>query len=190
MAKGFDPELLTKASLNALQDIITSMSKVAPSEAPTTKEQRLIEYQGRMSVSAMEKFNAPTYISGVSFYLSPQDKDKHKAVGAMALYIEASSAEKLLKSFGYSVADDEEDEEALNACGKLCGLVAEGLHKELRKLSCPELTLSSPVSEKNSLLEGIEFGPSQTAKQEISFYFWKKKVLVLDVVLSNIATAH
>jgi hypothetical protein len=186
MAKGFDSTILTKMFLSTAEETFGRISKVAPSDPPTAKLQHLIEYQGRMSVTAMEKFNGPTYISGVSFYLSSQDKDKHRAVGAMALYIEASNAEKLLKAFGYSVGDDEEDEEVLNACGKVCVVLAEGLKKELAKLKYPDLILSVPVSEKNSLADGIESGANQMEKQEISFFFWKKKVLVVDLVLSSL----
>jgi hypothetical protein len=185
MPKGFDPELLTKMLLATAQETI-GRSKVAPSDPPTTKFQGVIEYQGRMSVTAMEKFNGPTYISGVSLYLSPQDKEKHKAVGAVTLYLEASNTEKLLKAFGYSVGEDEEDEEVLSSCGKLCTTMAEGLKKELAKANFPELTLSAPVSEKNSLADGIEFG-SHTEKLEASFYFWKKKVLVVDVALGALS---
>jgi hypothetical protein len=184
MAKGFDPERLAKASLAAAQETL-SRCKVPQSEPPTTKTQPLIEYQGRMSVTAMEKFNGPTYISGVSFYLTSQDKDKHKAVGAIALYIEAVNAEKLLKGMGYTVSDDEEDEEILGACGKLCTALAEALKGQLRGAGCPDLVLGEPVSEKNSLADGIEAGASSD-KQEVSYYFFKKKVLVADVVLNAI----
>jgi len=190
MARGFDPAALSKMVLTSSQDIVGRTSKIQPNDPPTAKAQRLIEYQGRMSVAAMEKFNGPTYISGVSFYLSPQDKDKNKAVGALALYVEAVNAEKLLKSFGYSIGEDEEDEEAFNACSKLCVTFAEGVKKELVKAGYPDLTLGTAVSEKNSLSEGIAFGANQPEKQEISFVFFKKKSLVLDVVLDNLPTAR
>jgi hypothetical protein len=186
VAKGFDPQLLTKTVLTVAQDIFGRQSKVQPTDPPTSETHKLIEYQGRMSVNAMKKFNSPAYISGISFYLTPQDKEKHKAVGVLVLYIEASNAEKLLKSFGYTIGEDEEDEEVVNACGKLCTVFAEGLKNELKKANFPELILGAPVSEKNSLTEGVEFGSAQTEKQEISFNFWKKKTLVLDVVLSNL----
>jgi hypothetical protein len=189
MAKGFDPAILTKAALAAAQDVFNRIAKTPPSDPPTTKSQNIIEYQGRMSISAMEKFNGPTYIAGVSFYLTPQDKDKHKAVGAIAVYVEALSAEKLLKTFGFTIGEDEEEEEALSACGKLCGILAEALIKELKKVGCPDLIAGTPASEKNSLADGIESG-SSSEKHEIGFFFWKKRVLVLDVVLSSIATAR
>lgn len=181
MAKGFDPQILTRTFLDSAQELFSRSSKLAQSDPPTTKSQNIIEYQGRMSVTAMEKFNGPTYISGVSFYLNAQDKDKRRAKGAVVLYVEASNAEKLLRGVGYSAGDDEEDEELLASCAKLCTALAEGLKQGL---GISSLILSAPVSEKNSLPGGIEFSADQSEKQEISFYFWKKKALVVDLTMA------
>lgn len=185
MAKGFDAQLLTKTFLSVAQESFSRAAKLVQSESPTIKSQNIIEYQGRMGVTAMEKFNAPTYISGISFYLNEQDKAKHRAKGAFVLYLEVSNAEKLLRGFGYPAADDEEDEELLNSCGKLCTALAEGLKQGLVVHGAPPLVLSSAVSDKNSLQDGIEFSSDQTEKQEISFYFWKKKVLVVDITMAS-----
>ncbi len=186
MAKGFDAQLLTKTFLNVAQEAFSSASKLTQSDPPTTKSQNIIEYQGRMSVTAMEKFNGPTYISGLSFYLNDQHKEKHRAKGAFVLYLEASNAEKLLRGFGYPAVDDEDDEEILNSCSKLCTALAESLKQGLADQGAPQLVLSASVSDKNSLQEGVEFGPDQTEKQEFSFYFWKKKVLVVDLTMASL----
>lgn len=187
MAKGFDAQLLTKTFLNVAQESFSRASKLTPSDHPTTKSQNIIEYQGRMSVTAMEKFNAPTYISGVSFYLNDQDKAKHRAKGAIVLYLEASNAEKLLRGFGYPAMEDEDDEELLNSSSKLCVTLAEGLKQALAGQGAGQLVLSAPVSDKNSLQDGVEFSADQTEKQEVSFYFWKKKVLVVDLTMASLA---
>ena len=186
MAKGFDPEILSKTFIKAAEDTFSRLSKIAPSEPPTVKTQKVVEYEGRMSVAAMEKFNGPTYISSVSFYLNEQDRDKHRAKGALVLYLEATNAEKILRAFGHPITEDEEEEETLNSCGKLCTSLAEALNQSLAAQGNPQLILSSPISDKNSLHGGVEFSADQTQKQEISFSFWRKKALAVDVTLTSL----
>ena len=188
MAANLDSQILVKTFLNATQQAFASTSgKVVPSDDPTTKAQNIIEYQGRMSVTGMDKFNGPTYIVGVSFYLNEQDRDKHRAKGAMVLYLEASNAEKILRGFGHPVSDDDEDEETVAAYGKLCITLADKFKESLAQAGYPSLVLSTPVSNKNSLPEGIDFSLDQRQKQEISFSFWKKKALVVDLTMADLS---
>lgn len=187
MSKGFEPEVLIKTFLNIAQQAFSLTSgKVVPSDDPTHKTQNIIEYQGRMSASGMDKFNAPTYVAGVSFYLSEQDRDKHRAKGAMVLYLEASNADKFFKGFGHPIADEDDEEEAAVACGKICTMLAEKFKSSLSdSAGAPPLVLSKPACNKNSLPEGVDFSADQKQKQEISFYFWKKKSMVVDITLTR-----
>lgn len=188
MAKGFDAEILVKTFLDMAQKSFDATSgKVVTSDAPTHKAQNIMEYQGRMSVTGMEKFNGPAYIAAVSFYLNEQDRDKRRAKGAMVLYLESSNAEKILRGFGHPVTDDDEEEETLAACGKLCTTFAEKFKEGLSQSGASSLILSAPVSNKNSIPEGIDFSSDQTQKQEISFYLWKKKALVVDLTLADVS---
>lgn len=188
MAKSLDPQVLVKTFLNAAQQAFASTAgKVVPTNDATEKPQNIIEYQGRMSVAGMDKFNGPTYISGVSFYLNEQDRDKHRAKGAMVLYLEAANAEKILRGFGHSVSDDEEDDETLTACGKVCTTLADKFKENLSQAGYPSLVLSTPIVNKNSIPEGIDFSTDQIQKREISFYFWKKKALVVDLTVADIS---
>lgn len=187
MSKSIDPEILVKTFLSGAQHAFSSTGgKVVPSDDPTHKSQNIIEYQGRMSASGMEKFNAPTYVAGVSFFLSEQDREKRRAKGAMVLYLEASNADKFFKGFGHPVADEDEEEEASAACGKICTILAEKMRDELAENGFPTLVLSKSVANKNSLPEGLDFSTDQKQKQEISFYFWKKKAMVVDLTLAEL----
>ena len=150
MAKGFDPDILVKTFLDVAQKSFeTTMGKVVPTDAATHKAQNILEYQGRMSVTGMEKFNGPAYIAAVSFYLNEQDRDKHRAKGAMVLYLEASNTEKVLRGFGHPVSDEDEEEETLAACGKLCAMLATKFKENLSGAS--SLIMSTPISNKNSI---------------------------------------
>lgn len=186
MSKSFDREVLIKMFLNVAQQAFNSTSgKVVPSDEPTNRTQNIIEYQGRMSASGMDKFNAPTYVAGVSLYLSEQDREKHKAKGAMVLYLEASNADKFFKGFGQQITDEDDEEEAAAACGQICVMLAEKLKNSLSDSGFPSLVLSKPVCNKNGLPEGVDFSSDQKQKQEISFYFWKKKAMVVDLTLAE-----
>ncbi|MBL8013626.1 MAG: hypothetical protein JNN05_07235 [Candidatus Omnitrophica bacterium] len=185
MSKGFESEIIIKTFLNVAQQAFSSTGgRLVPSDDPTHKTQNIIEYQGRMSASGMDKFNAPTYVAGVSFYLSEQDREKHRAKGAMVLYLEALNADKFFKAFGHPVTDEDDEEEAGAACGKICTMLAEKFKSALSdSAGASQMVLSQPVGNKNSLPEGVDFSADQKQKQEISFYFWKKKSMVVDITL-------
>jgi|CXWL01.1.fsa_nt_gi hypothetical protein len=188
MSRNFDSQVLVKTFLSAAhQAFALTSGKVVPTDDATHKTQNIIEYQGRMSVTGMDKFNGPTYIVGVSFFLNEQDRDKRRAKGAMVLYLEASNAEKILRGFGHPISDDDEDEETFTAYGKVCTTLADKFKESLAQSGYPSLVLSEPVSSKNSLSEGIDFSSDQTQKQEISFYFWKKKALVVDLTMADLS---
>lgn len=188
MAKSLDPQFLVKTFLDVAQKAFDSTGgKLVSTDPATHKPQNIIEYQGRMSVTGMDKFNGPTHIAALAFYLNDQDKSKRRAKGAIALYLEASNTDKVLRAFGHSFNDDDEEEEALAACGKICATIAGKFRDALAQNGCPALVLSDPVTGKNSIPDGIDFSPDQSQKNEFSFYFWKKKSMVIDVTMADIA---
>lgn len=188
MAKSLDAQLLVKTFLDVAQKAFdTTGGKLLATDPATHKLQNIIEYQGRMSVTGMDKFNGPTHIAALSFYLNDQDKSKNRAKGAIALYLDAANTDKVLRAFGYSVNEDEEEEETLAACGKICTTIASKFKDALAQNGCQAIVLSDPVTGKNSIPEGIDFSTDQSQKNEFSFYFWKKKAMVVDVTLADIA---
>lgn len=187
MSKSLDPDMLVKIFLSVAQQAFAATSgKIVPTDDATFKALNIIEYQGRMGSSGMEKFNGPTYVAGVSFFLSEQDRDKRRAKGALVLYLEASNAEKFFRGFGFPVPDEDDEEEASAACGKICALLAEKFKGKLSETGFPELFLSKPACNKNSLPDGVDFSHDQKQKQEISFYFWKKKAMVVDITMADL----
>lgn len=184
MAKSLEPQILVKTFLDVAHKAFDgTFGKLIPSDPSTQRTQNIIEYQGRMSATGMNKFNGPTHIAAVSFYSNEQDRDKHRAKGAIVIYLEASNTEKVLRAFGHTVGDDDEEEETLTACGKICVMLANKLKDSL---GCSSLVISEPATGKNNVPEGVDFSGDQNQMQEFSFYFWKKKAMVVDITMADV----
>src|SRR5436190_1488604 len=107
--KSLDPQVLTAVMTRSIEQLLSKMSGIASTKPPETKELEIDEYDGRMRVSGVEKFDASSYISVVNYYLSDKDLKSHKAKGAMILYIESENSSKLFKALGIKVTEDEDD---------------------------------------------------------------------------------
>ena len=66
MAKGFDPDVLTKTFLKVAQDMFNKNAKATPSEPPTAKSQNIIEYEGRMSLQLTSMEASKTIPQGMA----------------------------------------------------------------------------------------------------------------------------
>ena len=183
--KKIDPQIVTML-MGVIEQALSKMSGIAPSEPAQTKEIELVEYEGRMRALGTEKFNAPAFISVVNYYLTPGDMERHKAKGALVLYLDFENAGKLLKGLGIAIPDDEDDMSMVNACGKLCDGWSSAFKKELVGLGYADLVMSSPCNYKNSVLEGVEYSADQKTKHECSFFYWKRKAIVVELTLAAI----
>lgn len=185
--KGMDPQVLMTTMMGVTEEVLGTMSGVTASQPMQTKEMDIIEYNGRMRCVGMEKFNAPSYISVVNYYLNPQDLENHKkAKGAMVLYVDYENAGKLFKNLGFSISEDEDDVSMMDACGEFCNMLGGGFKNEIGKLGYLDMTMSPPHNYKNSILEGVEFSPDQSTKYELSFFYWKRKAIVVEITLGAI----
>ncbi|MBI4308907.1 MAG: hypothetical protein HY591_01100, partial [Candidatus Omnitrophica bacterium] len=112
--------------------------------------------------------------------------EHHKAKGALALYLEFENAGKLFKALNIAVPDDEDDASMLNACGKLCEALNGDFQKQLAALGYADLAVSPARNYKNSVMQGVEFSADQKIKHEFSFFYWKRKAIVVELTLSAI----
>ena len=184
--KKIDPKILT-ALMGVIEQVLSKMSGIVPSSAPETKEAELVKYEGRMRVAGMEKFNAPSLISIINYYLTPTDMERRKGVkGALVLYVELENAGKLFKALGFTFPDDEDDVSMMTACGEFCSVLSGNFKKELAGLGYADLAASAPHNYKNSVLEGVEFSTDQKTKHEFSFFYWKHKSIVVELTLAAI----
>lgn len=184
--KGMDPQVVIATLKGVVDQVLSKMSGVVPTSSPESKEIDILEYEGRMRVVGMEKFNAPSFIATVNYYLTEKDSESHKAKGAMVVYVDSENAGKFFKTLGFTVPDDEDDESMMNACGELCNLLGGGFKNELSGLGYADMYMSSPSSYKNSVTEGIEYSQDQNKKYELSFYYWKRRALIIEVTMGVI----
>lgn len=186
MAKSIDSQVLMTTVMGVVEQTLAKMSGIMPTEAPQTKEADIIEFYGRMRVMNMNDFNAPVYVSVVNYYLTQEDMNKGKAKGVLVLYVDAENASKLYKFLGFTVPDDEDDESMLDGCGELCNLIGGALKNELANVGYVNLVMSAPEYYKNSVTDGVKFSLDQKKKYQFSFFYWKRKTLVLEVSMADI----
>ncbi len=151
---------------------------------PQIKERDIIEYDSRMRVFGMEKFNAPCFISYVNFFASSNHQANHQPLGAMIIYIEESNVERFLKAAGHSIKLDEEKDIVFKVCGEFCKNIAENFKTSIRSLGYNELIISDPVSYHNQISEGVPFNYDEYKMYELIFSIWKQKILAIDLTLA------
>ncbi len=184
--KGMDPEVLTTTLMGVIEQALAKMNSVTATDAPQIKTIDIVEYQNRMRVTGMEKFNAPSFVSIANYYLTPSDMEKHRAKGALVLYVDLENAGKLFKALGFTVPEDEDDSSMMDINGEFCGLLVAAFKSELVRLGYVDLVVGGPHNYKNSVMEGVEYSPDQQNKLEFSFFYWKRKAIVVELTLAAI----
>lgn len=186
MSKEFDVQVLNTTLMGCMEDILGKMSGVAATDQPQVRTIDIIEYEGRMRVTGMEKFNAPSYVSVINYYLNQADLEKHRAKGSMVVFVDAENAGKLFKSLGFYVSDDEDEASMMDACGELCNLLGGSFKNELSNMGFVDMSMSAPSNYRNTVMQGVEYSQDQQTKQEFSFFYWKRKAIVVEVTMANI----
>ncbi len=186
--KGLDPQIAT-----ALMEIIESTLAKVPGLAQTSPaenvEKDIVEYEHRIRVNSYEKLQAPAYISYVNFYLSEAEVGRTgKAKGALILYFDIENSGKFYKAVGLPFPDDEDDASMLNCNGEFCKLLAEGLKAKLVEMGYASLAISTPSSYRSNVVDGVEYSPDQKKLQELSFFYFKHKTIVVELTLGAIPT--
>lgn len=187
--KAFDPQVIATTLMGCVEETFTTMCSLTFSNTPEFKEKDIIEYNSKMQISGLEKFNDASYAAAINFYLTEAHQKKHDCCGVLAMFIEEDAAGKLLKALGYSGFNDEDEELVMDNCGEFCNVITGRFKDELAKLGYKNLIISAPVKGKNSIPGGVEFPYSQYKYYEANFYFWKKKSLVIDITMSPIPEA-
>ena len=179
---------LAEAVSSALKDVIEGILKKSEINLTQNTEiiqREVIEYNSRMRIVGMEKFNGPCYVCGLSFYKSPENQQKKVAQGAFAFYVNVDCVESLLKKFGHRGFDEEDDEFILDQLGSLTRSMAEAFAVELKNIGYDDLTISEPHKFKNNIPEGLNFPYSFYNYQELAFYAWDKKAMVANVIMAK-----
>ena len=186
--KGLDPQIAT-AMIEIMESTLAKVPGIAPSSPPESLEKDIVEYEHRIRVNSFEKFQAPAYISYINFYLSEAEVGRSgKAKGALILYFDIENAGKFYKALGLPFPDDEDDASMMNCNGDFCKILAEALKSKLSDLGYGNLALSAPSSYRSNAVDGVEYSPDQKKLQEMNFFYFKHKIIVIELTLAAIPT--
>lgn len=155
---------------------------------PALEMKTIIEWNNRMRITGMEKFNAATYISYMSCFLNDQEKQKKNVLGALILYIVEPQLFPYVTKLQYPKIDDENEDELLNSCGLILADIAKAFAEKLTGMGYSSLTIDSPQNYKNSIAQGVPFSLKEYDKFEIMFSspVDSKKVMALEMTLGVI----
>ena len=176
---------IASALLDVVKKIIAQHENLTFSKDPEILERDIIEYDSRLRVSGMEKFNAPCYICLAAFYRSQQDLEAHNAIGAIILYIEEVNAERLFKGLGYRGFHDDNEGEMLEKSGEFLTSIVEQFKPELANLGYKNIVLSPLLKHINTIPEGVEFHYDEHKMHQLTFYLWKEKIFAIDITLAS-----
>jgi hypothetical protein len=183
---GFDQKIIAEVMTGPLQSAIASMGNVSFSKPPEFSEHNLIEYASRMRVFGLEKFGLPCYISYVNFFLSPEASKKDMPVGTLIIFIEHNNATRLLKSLGYPNINEDEEGTILEKAGEFCVAMANQFKTSIASNGYKELTVSTPLTFKNDIPEGVPFDYNEKKYYQLDLFFWKQKTLIFNLTLGAV----
>jgi CheY-like chemotaxis protein len=166
----------------AVKKIFFEKSKTKFSNEPLLEKKRVVYYDGRMRVDAMEKFNATTVCSVVEFAASEQTLKKQEYILTLIVYLEKEYLAEFLSLLQYPYLDIDDDDELKDGCGTLVNLIAGQYKREMGLLGYDDFTMSHFESHINSVKEGIEVPKGAEDKYEITFEVQGVKHLVVELV--------
>ena len=186
MAPKTNPDLEDQAKI--LKDVIktkfaTEQERLVVTGDPALIKNTLVEYDKKLKVAAMDKFNNPGYACGRSYYLAQKDIPLHKAVGAVAIYILEREIGAFLKAFGYSEFDDENEEQVAEKCLDFGKKITDA-YKTALAAKYVDLIMSDAVCARNGVPKGLDFSFDQFEKYEIHFLIANKLTLVAEVTMT------
>jgi len=174
-------EEFAKALSESVKQLFLERNNIKFSQEPTIERKVIIEYNGKMRAEGMEKFNDPTFISAINYYLNAADMEKNKAVGVVITYIEQGFVTSLLKLLKYPLADDEDLDALADCCGTLCNILAGAFKTAISKMGYLELEMSAFKSYRNKAISGVDFCYNERDKYEVSFFIKDQKRLVVEM---------
>lgn len=150
-------------------------------------EREIIEYNSRMRVGGLEKFNGPCYVFGLNYYSSEETQEKDEAAGTIIFFIEEESVEKLLKSLQLRGFDEDDQKFVLENLGEFAKSLALDFAQRLQDLGYSRLLLSDVSKAKNNIVDGLSFPYDRYSYHEISVPLWKKKAMVINITMTSVS---
>ncbi len=171
---------------NEIRDLLKERGTIKLSGRPSMKKKPITEFGRRMRIDGLEKFNGPTFIAAINFYLNLRYMLKEKPVGAIVIYVEEEYLPIFLEQFNYPAVDVLDEEVLKDACGTLCNVMAGRFKLAIAKSGYQELEMSPFVAFRNNSVNGIVYDSTQEYKYEISFEIEERKRLVIELTMGSI----
>ena len=178
-----DLEKFGRMLAQSVEKMFVERNGVHFSQDPVLQKKLIIEYGGLMRADGMEKYNEPTFISYINYYLNTKEMEKNKAIGAIVVYIEQSYVTTLLKLLRYPLADDEDLDALADCCGTLCNIIAGAFKTEISNAGYIEPEMSHFTSYRNRAVVGVPFHFDEREKIELSFFIQNTKRLMIDMTM-------
>ncbi|MCA9401611.1 MAG: chemotaxis protein CheX, partial [Candidatus Omnitrophica bacterium] len=160
--QSFDPQVLSTSIMSVVDETFKTMCNLSFTSEPKFGESEIIEYESRMRVFGLEKFNGPCYVTVINFFLDDKKLQQEDPCGTMVVYFEEDCASKILKALGYQIFNEDDEETVMDNCGEFCNVIAGNFKNELVNLGYKELVINAPLKYRNDIPEGVIFPYDET----------------------------
>ena len=174
-----------KILFNIVECIIKEKVSIPLTIEPKMALKTIHEYDSRMRVSALEKFNDAGYISYVNFYRSEGDKQKQNTIGALVFYVKEFEIEATMKILGVKVDEEVQEDVCKNLSEFFKTLTAE-FKKAIVAVGYPNLVSSEPASFRNNVPKGVLFSFDQYDKYEVIIPIKGQVLYAMDITLTRL----
>lgn len=178
--------LLAETLAQGVSSLLKERAYIRLSHPPRIVKQEVIEYRGRMRVFGVEKFDDPTCISAVNYYLNSEDMRSNRPVGALIVFVEQGYLAYLLKAMRYPQVNESLSRAVLDGCGALANLIAGRFKSDMRKMGLASLEMSTFYNYLDKAPDGIAFDPRQRTKYEVNCQINGEKRLVVELTMGTI----
>jgi hypothetical protein len=185
-----DLEVFALCLVIAIKKVLEQQANLIVSREPVLHKRAVIQFQKRMRVDALEKFNERTVFSTVHFYRDKAAMEKGVALGNIIVYIPVNNIVKLFEKLNYPPVDEDDDAAVLDASGTLVNLFAGAFVKDMAARGYGFLVMSHFESYINVALNGIDFSSDQEYKYEIDFEIRGQRVFVVELTMGAIGPAR
>ena len=151
---------------------------------PKVTTRDIIEYESRMRVFGLEKFNDTCFIAFQTLYESPLEQEKSDVCGTLLVYVQEENAERLFKAL--LKEKDPEDEEIIIECVRnLCRALFDHFKTTATRFGYANLLGSEVENYMSNIEEGAPFPYSEDTLYQVVCTLWREKVVVAELVLAS-----
>jgi hypothetical protein len=143
----------------------------------------IIEYESRMRVFGLEKFNDTCFIAFINLYESPLELERKDTCGVILVYVNEESAERLFK-FPLKGHQEEDDTYLMELTKTLCRQLFERFKVSAFRYGYANLLGAEVEGYRSNVEEGVVFPYSQDTLYQVSCNLWKEKMVVAELVLA------